>query len=51
MTQWYDTDVVGIDTGVTLLMAENMRTGFVWKMFSGNPEIRRAFRRAGFTSH
>jgi hypothetical protein len=50
MTRWYDTDVVGIDTGVTLLMAENLRTGFVWNTFSKNPEVQRALQRAGFTT-
>lgn len=49
MTEWYDTDVVGIDTGVTLLMAENLRTGFVWEAFSRNPEVVAALKRAGFT--
>jgi hypothetical protein len=49
MTKWYDTDVVGIDTGVTLLMAENLRTGFVWNTFSKNPEVQRGLQRAGFT--
>src|SRR5262249_28749404 len=49
MTKWYDTDVVGIDTGVTLLMAENLRTGFVWNTFSKNPEVQRALDGAGFT--
>ena len=48
MTKWYDTDVVGIDTGVTLLMAENLRSGFVWDTFSKNPETQRALERAGF---
>lgn len=48
MTKWFDTDVVGIDTGVTLLMAENLRTGFVWNTFSKNPEVQRALDGAGF---
>ncbi len=48
LTQWYDTDVVGIDVGITLLMAENARTGFVWNTFMKNPEARRAMQRAGF---
>ncbi len=26
LTNWYDNDVVGIDTGITMLMAENLRT-------------------------
>jgi hypothetical protein len=45
---WYDHDVVGIDTGITLLMAENLRTGMVWDTFMKNPEARRGMDRAGF---
>jgi hypothetical protein len=45
---WYDSDVIAIDTGITLLMAENLRTGFVWKTFMKNPEARRGLERAGF---
>jgi hypothetical protein len=48
LKKWYDTDVVGIDTGITMLMAENLRTGFVWRMFMKNPEARRGMQRAGF---
>lgn len=48
LTNWYDTDVVGIDTGITMLMAENSRTGFVWDTFMKNPEARRGMERAGF---
>jgi hypothetical protein len=48
MTGWYDTDVIGIDTGVTLLMAENLRSGFVWRTFARSPEVQRAMERAGF---
>jgi hypothetical protein len=48
LTNWYDTDVVGIDTGITMLMAENARTGFVWETFMKNPEAVRGMERAGF---
>jgi hypothetical protein len=48
LKNWYDKDVVGIDTGITLLMAENLRTGFVWKTFMQNPEARLGMQRAGF---
>jgi len=41
--------VVGLDTGITLLMAENLRTGFVWQTFMQSPEVRKALVRAGFT--
>jgi hypothetical protein len=48
---WYDTDVVGIDTGITMLMAENLRTGFVWQTFMKNPEAKRGIERAGFKAY
>jgi hypothetical protein len=50
MTGWFDSDVIGIDTGITMLMAENLRTGHVWKTFMKNPEVQRALTRAGFES-
>lgn len=45
---WYDPDVLGIDQGISVLMAENLRTGLVWKTFMKNPESVAAMRRAGF---
>ncbi len=51
LTGWYDTDVVGIDTGITMLMAENARTGFVWETFMKNPEAQRGMEKAGFKSY
>lgn len=48
LKNWYDSDVVGIDTGITMLMAENVRTGFVWNTFMKTPEARRGMERAGF---
>ena len=48
LTNWYDTDVIGIDTGIILLMAENLRTGFVWDTFMKSPEAKRGMERAGF---
>jgi hypothetical protein len=47
---WYDPDVLGIDLGISVLMAENLRSGFIWETFSRNPEVAVAFRRAGFQS-
>lgn len=46
-TGWRGDDVIGIDVGITLLSAENLRTGNVWKWFMGNPEAQRAFALAG----
>ena len=48
LTNWYDTDVLGIDLGITMLMAENHRTGFVWEQFMKNPEAQKAMQLAGF---
>jgi hypothetical protein len=48
LTRWYDQDTIGIDTGITMLMAENLRTGFVWDTFMKTPEAARGMERAGF---
>ena len=48
LKDWYDSDVVGIDTGITMLMAENARSGYLWKVFMENPEAQRGMERAGF---
>jgi len=45
-TNWSDTDVIGIDLGITLLSAENLRSGNVWFWFMRNPEINYALRLA-----
>ncbi len=47
---WYDEDVLGIDLGISALMAENLRTGFVWSTFMRNPEAARAMKRVGLQS-
>lgn len=48
LKKWFDSDVIGIDTGITILMAENLRSGFVWETFMRNPAARRGMERAGF---
>ncbi|MCY2925518.1 MAG: hypothetical protein NT031_08770, partial [Planctomycetota bacterium] len=47
-TGWFGPDVIGIDVGITLLSAENLRTGSVWRWFMANPEAEKALRLAGF---
>jgi hypothetical protein len=47
---WYDPDVLGIDLGIGLLMAENLRTAFVWETFMQNPEPVAAMKACGFRS-
>jgi hypothetical protein len=46
-TGWVNPDVIGIDLGITLVMAENARTGWVWECFGKNPEVAKALRAAG----
>lgn len=41
-TGWVDPEVIGIDQGIMLLGAENLRSGFVWRHFMRNREIQRA---------
>jgi hypothetical protein len=48
LINWYSADVLGIDLGITILMAENARTGFVWEQFMKNDEPIRGMTRAGF---
>ncbi|MEI6210773.1 MAG: glucoamylase family protein [bacterium] len=47
-TGWVAGDVLAIDTGITLLMAENFRSELIWRRFMRNPEIRLAMTRVGF---
>lgn len=46
-TGWVSQYVIGIDVGITLLSAENLRTGRVWQWFMNNPEAERALDLAG----
>ena len=45
-TGWVDTDVIGIDLGIALLSAENLRSQSVWVWFMQNHEIKKALSRA-----
>jgi len=50
-TGWVDTDVIGINVGIILLSAENMRTGNVWRWFMQNPEVPLALHRVGIVKY
>lgn len=47
-TGWVSPDVIGINVGITLVMAENLRSGLVWGTFMRAPEVQRGMRLAGF---
>ena len=40
--KWFAGDVIGINQGISVLMAENQRTGFVWEYFMRNTEVTHA---------
>jgi hypothetical protein len=48
LSGWYDPQVIGIDLGIMMLMAENQRTAFVWDTFMKNPEAVAAMEAVGF---
>jgi hypothetical protein len=50
-TGWIDPDVIGINVGIILLSAENMRTGRVWQWFMQNAEIPRAMSKVGLVKY
>jgi hypothetical protein len=49
-TGWVSPDVIGIDVGIMLLMAENLRSELVWRIFMKAPEVRLGMWLAGFRS-
>lgn len=50
-TGWVSDYVIGIDVGITLLSAENLRTGQVWQWFMSNPEPERALNLVGLVKN
>jgi hypothetical protein len=45
---WVNPDVLGIDLGIGVLMAENLRSELVWETFMRNAEPERAMQLVGF---
>ena len=50
LKNWVDKDVIGIDVGISMLMAENARSQLVWNTFMRNREARIALQKCGFRS-
>jgi len=50
-TGWVDSDVIGINVGIVLLSAENLRSGQVWRLFMQNAEAERAMRMIGLVRY
>lgn len=47
---WYAKTYLAIDEGPIIVMIENYRSGLIWKLFMGIPEIQNGLRELGFTS-
>jgi hypothetical protein len=47
---WYPKRYLGIDQGPIVVMIENGRTGLLWKLFMGAPEVQTGLKKLGFTS-
>jgi hypothetical protein len=45
---WFSPDTLGIDQGISVLMAENLRSGMVWQYFMKNREIKHAMELVNF---
>lgn len=45
---WFSMEHIGIDVGISLLMIENYRSGFIWKHFMENENVKRGMEKAGF---
>ena len=45
---WWCPDVLGIDQGIMLLMAENLRSQSLWSAMMSAPEVQRGFAAVGF---
>jgi len=49
-SNWYAETFLAIDQGPIILMIENYRTGLLWKLFMGVPEVQSGLRALGFAS-
>lgn len=47
---WYATSDLSIDEGPIIGMIENYRTGLLWNLFMGCPEVKTGMKSLGFTS-
>ncbi len=45
---WFQPSWLGLNQAVIVVMIENYRSGFIWKNFMANPEIKPALDAIGF---
>jgi len=47
---WYASTFLAIDQGPIVIMAENYRSGLLWKLFMADPDVMTGLKRLGFSS-
>ena len=47
---WFATSFLAIDQGPIIVMIENHRSGLLWNLFTGVPEVKTGMRTLGFTA-
>ena len=47
---WYAKSHLAIDQGPIIVMIENYRTGLIWKLFMGSPDVQQGLKKLGFQS-
>jgi hypothetical protein len=47
---WFSNGYIAIDQGPIVIMIENHRSGLLWKLFMGIPEVQTGLRKLGFSS-
>jgi hypothetical protein len=50
-TGWVNEDVIGIDVGISMVQAENFRTGLINRLFMQAPEAKLSLSKAGFLDY
>jgi hypothetical protein len=47
---WYASSFLAIDQGPQIIMIENYRSGLLWNLFTGAPEVKAGMKKLGFTA-
>ena len=47
---WFQPRYLAIDQGPIVVMMENYRSGFIWKLFMSSPDVQEGLKKLGFTS-
>ena len=48
---WYASDFIGIEKGITAIMIENYQSGLIWKLFMQNEQVQKGLERLGFEDY